>query len=98
MNSNMQHNNSTTGAAAPADHHADTGGVQAFSPQSRTNLTDDERADAHAAIDCAMQSVGQVLEAALQAMANLRNARATLAPPDDGQGARLNLGAHRQAR
>ncbi|KVN23546.1 hypothetical protein WJ63_20385 [Burkholderia pyrrocinia] len=98
MNSNMQHNNSTTGAAAPADHHADTGGAPAFSPPCRTNLTDDERADAHAAIDCAMQSIGQVLEAALQAMANLRDARATLAPPDDGRDARLSLGARQQVR
>ncbi|KVD18373.1 hypothetical protein WI81_09815 [Burkholderia ubonensis] len=98
MNSNSEHNTGTIGASMPADHHADSRGSSMFTPRIRTDMTDDERADAHAAIDTAMQSVGQVLEAALQAMANLRDARETLTQCGDGRDARLNLGGQQTSR
>ena len=44
-----------------------------------------------------MLSVGQVLEAALQAMANLRDARATLQQCGDARDTRMTLGGRQQS-
>ncbi|WP_230684596.1 hypothetical protein [Burkholderia cepacia] len=97
MDTNRKHDNGTIGASAHADHRADARGLTIGSPRFRSDLTDDERADAHAAIDTAMLSVGQVLEAALQAMANLRDARATLQQCGDSCDTHLIRGGRQQS-
>ena len=78
MSIDMKHNNGTIGALMAADRHVDTRAQVMGEVRFRTDLTESERDDARAAIDDAMQSVGQVLEVALQAMGNLRTARAAL--------------------
>lgn len=97
MDTNRKHDNGTIGVPAHADHRADARGLTMGPPRYRSDLTDDERADAHAAIDNAMLSVGQVLEAALQAMANLRDARATLQQCGDTRDLRMTLGGRQQS-
>ncbi|CAB3758563.1 hypothetical protein GQ57_03140 [Burkholderia sp. MSh2] len=97
MDTNRKHDNGTIGAMDRADHRADTRGLTMGPPRYRSDLTDGERADAHAAIDNAMLSVGQVLEAALQAMANLRDARATLQQCGDARDPRISLGGRQQS-
>ncbi|MGV4733188.1 hypothetical protein ACRUK7_24690 [Burkholderia pseudomallei] len=83
MNSDVKHNNGMTGVPMAVDHLADARGLSMFPVRYRPDLTERERADARAAIDNAMQSVGHVLEAALQAMTNLRAANAALARSGD---------------
>ena len=97
MDTNRKHDNGTIGPSAHADHRADARGLTMGPPRYRSDLTDDERADAHAAIDNAMLSVGQVLEAALRAMANLRDARATLQQCGDARDVRMALGGRQQS-
>ncbi|VWD64044.1 hypothetical protein BLA39750_07831 [Burkholderia lata] len=97
MDTNRKHDIGTIGVSAHADHRADTRGMTMGPPRYRPDLTDDERADAHAKIDSAMLSVGQVLEAALQAMANLRDARATLQQCGDARDTRMTLGGRQQS-
>ncbi|WP_232446762.1 hypothetical protein [Burkholderia ubonensis] len=80
----MKHKNGTTGASMAVDRHADVRGLSMFSSRCRADLLHREQVEARTAIDDAMQSVGQVLEAALQAMSNLRAARAALARSGDG--------------
>ena len=84
MNSDMKHNNGTTGASMAVDRHADPRGLSMFPSRCRADLHDREQANAQAAVDDAMQSVGQMLEAVLQVMTNLRAARAALARAGDG--------------
>ncbi|UNY41861.1 hypothetical protein CPT_Momento_031 [Burkholderia phage Momento] len=91
MSIDMKHNNGAVGVLTAADRHADararaTGGVR-----FRSDMTGSERDVARAAIDDAMQSVGQVLEVALQAMGNLRVARAALGRCDDGPPIHANM-------
>ncbi len=92
MSINMKHSNGTVGTLTAADRHADTRSQAMGVGRFRTNLTESERDDARTAIDDAMQSVGQVLEAALQAMGNLRTARAALVRYDDGPPMRAETG------
>jgi hypothetical protein len=84
MSNNMKHNNGTIGASMAVDRHADAHALSMFAGRFNSGLTERERADVCAAIDNAMQSVGQVLEVALQAMGNLRVAQAALVHYDDG--------------
>ncbi|TCW81026.1 hypothetical protein C5O80_22860 [Burkholderia sp. SRS-46] len=83
MNSDVKHNNGMTGVPMAVDHLADARGLSMFPARYRSDMIERERADARAAIDNAMLSVGQVLEAALQAMTNLRAASAALAQSSD---------------
>jgi hypothetical protein len=84
MSINMKHNNSTVGTWMAVDRHADARSLVTDTVRLRADRTDGERDKARAAIDDAMQSVGQVLEFALQAMGNLRVARAALARLEEG--------------
>ncbi|WP_260438608.1 hypothetical protein [Burkholderia contaminans] len=76
----MKHNNDTVGIAS---RHTDAR-AQAMGGRVRSDMTGCERDVARAAIDDAMQSVSHVLEVAIQAMGNLRVARAALGRCDDG--------------
>ncbi|MDR5642859.1 hypothetical protein [Burkholderia cenocepacia] len=87
----MKHNNGAVGVLTAADRHADARALATGGMRFRSDLTGSERDVAHAAIDDAMQSVGQVLEVALQAMGNLRVARAALARCDDGPPIHANM-------
>ncbi|WP_423378000.1 hypothetical protein [Burkholderia sp. LMG 32019] len=92
MSINMKHSNGPVGALMAADRQADSRSQAVGGVRLRTDLTESERDDACAAIDDAMQSVGQVLEVALQAMGNLRVARAALVRYDDGPPLRTERG------
>ncbi|VWC00426.1 hypothetical protein BPS26883_04863 [Burkholderia pseudomultivorans] len=81
MSINMKH---SSGTVMAADRHVDMRPLVMDGARFCSDLTESERVDARAAIDDAMQSVGQVLEAALQVMGNLRTARAALVRYDDG--------------
>ncbi|WP_175900330.1 hypothetical protein [Burkholderia cepacia] len=81
MSIDMKHNSGTVGYATC---HTDARAQAMGRGRSRSDLTGCERDVARAAIDDAMQSVSHVLEVAIQAMGNLRVARAALARCDDG--------------
>ncbi|KVU55396.1 hypothetical protein [Burkholderia cepacia] len=84
MSIDMKHNNGAVGVMTAADRHADARALAMGGMRFRSDLIRSERDVARAAIDDAMQSVGQVIEVALQAMGNLRVARAALGRCDDG--------------
>ncbi|MCA7981709.1 hypothetical protein LGM57_35815 [Burkholderia cepacia] len=84
MSIDMKHNNGAVGVLTAADRHTDARAGAAGGLRFRSDLTGSERDVARAAIDDAMQSVSHVLEVALQAMGNLRVARAALGRCDDG--------------
>ncbi|KVS41077.1 hypothetical protein [Burkholderia ubonensis] len=92
MNSNVKHTNGAIVPSMAVDRHADACGLPMFPARFRTDLINNDQADARAAIDNAMQSVGQVLEAALQAMTNLRAASAALEQSDHVPPASPNVG------
>ncbi|MCR1767679.1 hypothetical protein [Burkholderia glumae] len=98
MSNNMKHNNGTIGASMAVDRHADAHTLSMFRGRFHSGLTERERAEARAAIDNAMQSVGQVLEVSLQAMGNLRVAQAALVLYDDGPPPPSELGEPRKTR
>ncbi|MDR8051881.1 hypothetical protein [Burkholderia cenocepacia] len=91
MSIDMKHNNRAVGVLMAADRHADARALAMGGMRFRSDLTRSEREVARAAIDDAMQSVGQVLETVLQAMGNLRVARAELGRCDDGPPNHANL-------
>ncbi|WP_028201175.1 hypothetical protein [Burkholderia pseudomallei] len=76
MQSNINRDNNLAGVAMNADRLVDARGLAAIAARYREDRGN--RADAEAAIDNAIDSVGLVLESALAAMAELRNARAAL--------------------
>ncbi|WP_230941405.1 MULTISPECIES: hypothetical protein [Burkholderia] len=80
----MKHNNGAVGVLTAADRHADVRALAMGGMRFHSDLTGSERDAACAAIDDAMQSVSHVLEVAIQAMGNLRVARAALGRCDDG--------------
>ncbi|KWC25357.1 hypothetical protein WL50_10570 [Burkholderia ubonensis] len=92
MNSDVKHNNGAIVPSMAVDRHADACGLPMFPARFRTDQINRDQADARAAIDNAMQSVGQVLEAALQAMTNLRAASAALEQSDHMRPASPNVG------
>ncbi|MCW0030047.1 hypothetical protein [Burkholderia pseudomallei] len=76
MQSNINRDNNLAGVAMNADRLVDARGLAAVAARYRDDRGN--RADAQAAIDSAIDSVGLVLESALAAMAELRSARAVL--------------------
>ncbi|KVD81692.1 hypothetical protein WS62_24220 [Burkholderia sp. ABCPW 14] len=76
MQSNINRDNNLAGVAMNAERPTDARGLAAIAGRYRNDHGN--RADAEAAIDSALDSVGLVLESALAAMAELRNARAVL--------------------
>ncbi|MGY4726892.1 hypothetical protein [Burkholderia pyrrocinia] len=88
MSIDMKHNNGTVGIAA---RHTDARAQAMGGGRVRSDMTGCERDVACAAIDDAMQSVSHVLEVAIQAMGNLRVARAALGRRDDGPPIHANM-------
>ncbi|KAB0640870.1 hypothetical protein WT67_04115 [Burkholderia stagnalis] len=91
MSIDMKHNNGAAGVSMAADRHADVRALAMGGMRFRSDLTGSERDAARAAIDDAMQSVSHVLEVAIQAMGNLRVARAALGRCDDGPPNHANM-------
>lgn len=75
MHKNM--NDNTARLSTTPVQHTDVHRLSRLS-SVRLDVSNDEREEMRATIDNAMQSVGLVLETALQAMTNLRAARAAL--------------------
>ncbi len=78
MSIDMKHNNRTVGVLMAADRQVNTRCRAMGEGRYRLDLTGCQRDDPRAAIDDAMQSVGQVLEVILQVMGDLRTARDAL--------------------
>ncbi|CAJ7442318.1 Uncharacterised protein [Burkholderia pseudomallei] len=81
MQSNINCDNNPAGVAMNADRLVDARGLVAIAARCRDERRN--RHDATAAIDSAIDSVGIVLESALAAMTELRNARAAIARCSD---------------
>ncbi|MCR1771114.1 hypothetical protein [Burkholderia glumae] len=88
MSIDMKHNNGKVGVT---NRHTDARAQVMGGGRFCSDLTGGEREVARAAIDDAMQSVSHVLEVAIQAMGNLRVARAALGWCDDGPPIHANM-------